>query len=173
MDVMFEICPLCHHAWSESDNDFCSCLRKGRINDLDLVYAHESLVNVARKLMDKGFQVHSCKIEKAPDYSRPAVKIYFREYYDAGFPVGNMPPDWHLESRILSGDDSRRYSVLVDYLQFYDDDEELEHELALTISNLETWVDGLDKEGIRAMLILAGKSVAPGKRRGPKRRQPL
>ncbi len=51
--------------------------------------------------------------------------------------------------------------MLVDYLEWSDSEEDMEGELTLTISNLETWVEELDGEAVKAVLTLAGYPVAP------------
>ncbi|HEY8348804.1 MAG TPA: hypothetical protein VIM13_03110 [Clostridia bacterium] len=154
---MQKICPICRQT-GNVDDDYCNCVREGRMSAIDVIWADEKLVGIAQRLMDKGFRVNSCILHGNGIYSKPAIRIYFDEHYDIESLFHDMPPGWYTETFLGNGG-SRKFTVLAEDCEC--DDEDLEYELVLTISNLETWLDSIDSEAAKAVLILAGYSTEP------------
>ena len=159
--AMFEICPLCRHVREENEQNYCGCVRKDYISEKDFIWADERLAGVALKLMDKGFLVRACLMDEILPRTKTAIRIHFDKHYEVESLFREMPPDWHTETFTPSDNKSFRHTVLVDYLEWSDSEEDMEGELTLTISNLETWVEELDGEAVKAVLTLAGYPVAP------------
>lgn len=153
MDVTYSVCPVCRQVYPEDTMSFCTC-----INDKELfVHVDIELIRVAQRLMDKGFRVASCQYTSYGHSGEIIIEIKFYELYDCIDSVFcDLPPDWQvITTRYPSylKDDSVLRTTLREHIA---PGVHTVYERDLTISNLEVWLDSIDNDGMKAVLMLLG-----------------
>ena len=161
-----QLCPDCRYLYhSESRLPCCMCCDSTHLS----IPCSENTVEIVNSLLDRGIKVvsASCDIHDLVDYidgkvvtgKSVQIQIELGYLYDDLFIDPPLPPDWlvYEYSPIINHRIGPKHTGLSHSQDFIPlDSEELEFATALTISNLELWVDSYDKDGFKSVLKLGG-----------------
>lgn len=126
----------------------------------------DNLTGIVERLLDRGVDVVSANSDVFDAYDDKTDKtgkivllqIELGFWYPAEM-FKDLPPDWMTYEYHTVQDNAPgpAYTGLSHSERIFDDDDdELEYATALTISNLESWLDNLDADAIRCIWTLAG-----------------
>ena len=154
---MKTLCPTCFKSYINTDSDRCTCGHK-------TIGVCDALTTAVKLFIDLGFKVSyaNCGTYKDRDGSGKQTQLYidFSLNYSQTI-FAELPPDWLVSNAhlVYNSQLSNPYTMLTCVLNHPPsecDHDSIQFSKRVTISNLESWLEGKDPEAFKAILILAG-----------------
>lgn len=157
---MMTMCPSCYELYADIwSKPCCKCSDK-------TITVSVELIRATQLLLSRGFRVSAATCDTDTDSCGNYV-TRIDIYFDALYPdelFCELPPDWEICDyyHVVDGGQAldRPASVITcicvhpDYVT--DREESIAFDRLITISNLETWLEGKDPDACKALIVLAG-----------------
>jgi len=131
----------------------------------ELIETDSRIAEVVIKLISLGFKISWAFVETYDDLNGEGPGTQIIIYFDDKYPddlFNELPPEWFLSEYYIEQEENnsvRAFSALACNCCHDEnllDDENINLDIKITTSNMVTWLNDKDPEGIRAVLTLSG-----------------
>ena len=154
---MMTMCPSCYELYADIwSKPCCRC-------DTRTISVSAELIRIVQMLIHRGFKVSyaKCYTDKEQDGKLTQLEIGFGELYLQSL-FNELPPDWELTDEYpmydgyTLGEPVAVLMCTIEHPPSECDQESIDFQKEISISNLETWLEGKDPDACKSLIMLAG-----------------